>query len=280
MYHSSRLSSIIIVIAKKLILSAFSVYFGILRICFPCFLGIIFIVLHYLFDAQKVPSYLPSHLSSFTPPRRFLPTFLPSLLSSFTPSFTHSLLPFFIPSSTPSSTQKVSSYLPSLLPSLIHYFLSSFLPPLLPPPRKFFLPSFTPFFLHSLLPSLLTSIFLLLLPSLLPFFTPSFTQSLIKTLWHSIILHLLGQKARTVDSIACIVENAAHQGWWAGRAFRGDQCSSCRNSRICESDDLFCKFKALMENHAILQITLQHPRPSPAQIIPPWPCWRRKSNTR
>ena len=124
------------------------------RICFPCFLGIIFIVLHYLVDAQKVPSYLPSHLSSFTPPRRFLPTFLPSLLSSFTPSFTHSLLPFFIPYSTLSST-----------------------------------PSFTPLF-----------------------FTLSFTQSLIKTLWHSIILYLLGQKARTVDSIACIVENAAHQG--------------------------------------------------------------------
>ena len=195
MYHSSRLSSIIIVIAKKLILSAFPVYFGILRICFPCFLGIIFIVLHYLVDAQKVPSYLPSHLSSFTPPRRFLP----SPLSSFTPSFTHSLLPFFIPSSTLSSTQKVSSYLPSLFSSST-------------PPRKFFLPSFTPFFLHSLLPSLLTPLFPLLLPSLLPFFTPSLTQSLIKTLWHFIILHLLGQKARTVYSIACIVENAAHQG--------------------------------------------------------------------
>ena len=159
MYQSSRLSLIIIVIAKKLILSASSVYFGIQRICFPCFLGIIFIVLHYLVDAQKVPSYLPSHLSSFTPPRRFLPTFLPSLLSS----FTHSLLPFFIPSSTPSSIQKVSSYLPSLLSSFT-------------PPRKFFLPSFTPFFLHSLLPSLLTLLFPLLLPSLLPFFTPSFTQ--------------------------------------------------------------------------------------------------------
>ena len=141
MYHSSRLSLIIIVIAKKLILSASSVYFGILRICFPCFLGIIFIVLHYLVDAQKVPSYLPSHLSSFTPPRRFLPTFLPSLLSSFTPSFTHSLLSSFTP------------------------------------PRKFFLPSFTPFFLHFLLPlTLLTPLFPLHLPSLLPFFTPSFTQ--------------------------------------------------------------------------------------------------------
>ena len=114
MYQSSRLSLIIIVIAKKIILSAFSVYFGILRICFPCFLGIIFIVLHYLVDAQKVPSYLPSHLSSSTPPRRFLPTFLPSLL-----------------------------------PSLIHYFLSSFLPPLLPPLRRFL-----PTFLHSFLPSL------------------------------------------------------------------------------------------------------------------------------
>ena len=192
-----------------------------------------------------------------------------SFLPSFTPFFLHSSqkVPSYLPSSTPSSTQKVSSYLPSLLSSST-------------PPIKFFLPSFTPFFLHSLLPSLLTSLFPLLLPSLLPFFTPSFTQSLIKTLWHSIILHLLGQKARTVDSIACIVENAAHQGWWAGRAFRGDQCSSCRNSRFCESDDLFCKFKALMENHAILQITLHHPRPSPAQIIPPWPCWRRKSNTR
>ena len=196
MYQSSRLSLIIIVIAKKLILSASSAYFGILRICFPCFLGIIFIVLHYLVDAQKVLSYLPSHLSSFTPPRRFLPTFLPSLLSCFTPSFTHSLLPFFIPSSTPSSTQKVSSYLPSLLSSFT-------------PPRKFFLPSFTPFFLHSLLPSLLTPLFPLLLPSLLPFFTPSFTQSLNKTLWHFIILHLLGLKAKTVDSIACIVENTS-----------------------------------------------------------------------
>ena len=165
MYHSSRLSLIIIVIAKQIILSASSVYFDIRRICFPCFLGIIFIVLHYLVDAQKVPSYLPSHLSSFTPPRRFLLTFLPSLLSSFTPSFTHSLLSFFIPSSTPSSTQKGSSYLPSLLSSFT-------------PLRKFFLPSFTPFFLHSLLPSLLTPLFPLLLPSLLPFFTPSFTRSL------------------------------------------------------------------------------------------------------
>ena len=152
MYHSSRLSLIIIVIAKKLILSAFSVYFGILRIYFPCFLGIIFIVLHYLVDVQKVPSYLPSHLSSFTPPRRFLPTFLPSLLSSFTPSFTHSLLPFFIPSSTPSSTQKVSSYQKVLL-TFLHPFLPSLLTSFTPYSTLSSTPSFTTSVLHSLLHS-------------------------------------------------------------------------------------------------------------------------------
>ena len=116
--YSSRLSLIIIVIERKLILSASSVYFGILRICFPCFLGIIFIVLHYLVDSQKVPSYLPSLLSSFT----------------------HSLLPFFIPSSTHSR--------------FLLTFLHSFLPSLLPESSP--LPSFTPFFLplfHSFLHS-------------------------------------------------------------------------------------------------------------------------------
>ena len=146
MYHSSRLSLIIIVNAKKLILSASSVYFGILRICFPCFLGIIFIVLHYLVNAQKVPSYLTSHLSSVTPPRRFLPTFLPSLLSSFTPSFTHSLLPFFIPSFTPfflHSSQKV-------LPTFFHSFLPSLLTSFTPYATLPSTPSFTTSVLHSL----------------------------------------------------------------------------------------------------------------------------------
>ena len=146
MYHPSRLSLIIIVIAKKLILSASSVYFGILRICFPCFLGIIFIVLHYLVNAQKVPSYLPSHLSSVTPPRRFLPTFLPSLLSSFTPSFTHSLLPFFIPPFTPfflHSSQKV-------LPTFFHSFLPSLLTSFTPYSTLPSTPSFTTSVLHSL----------------------------------------------------------------------------------------------------------------------------------
>ena len=144
MYHSSRLSLIIIVIAKKLILSAFSVYFGILRICFPCFLGIIFIVLHYSVDAQEVPSYLPSHLSSFTPPRRFLP--------SFTPFFLH-------------------SFLHSFITSFLHSFLQSFLHS-----EGFFLPSFTPFFLHSS-QKVLPTFFHPFLPSLLTSFTPYSTLS-------------------------------------------------------------------------------------------------------
>ena len=109
--------------------------------------------------------------------RRFLPTFhhsfLPSLLPEgyFLPSFT----PFFTLSFLHSS-QKV----PSFTPFFILSFLPSLLPPLLPSLLSFFTPHLPP----------------VLLPSLLLSFTPSFTQSIIKTLWHFVLLYLLGRIRR------------------------------------------------------------------------------------
>ena len=120
---------------------------------------------------------------------------------SFLPSFT----PFFLHSS-----QKVPSYLPLLLSSLIPSFT---------PPRRCltsllssFFPSSLHSFLHSFLPSFTPHLPPVLLPSLLLSFTPSFTQSIIKTLWHFILLYILGHKARKVDSNVA----KAEQGWTGG----------------------------------------------------------------
>ena len=147
-----------------------------------------------------VPSYLPSLLSSFTPPRRFSPFFLHSFLHSFLPS----LLP---------EDSFLHFFLPSLLSSLIHSCLPSLLTPFTPSST----PSFPPSVFHST-------------PSSAPSSTPSILHSgTYKTLWHSIISYLLEHKARKVDSN---VEKAAQHdnrvGW-------ENRWPSCRNLNFRES---------------------------------------------